>query len=68
MVRTLAVSDAGLLGAALVYVLQLGGLFQWIVRKSSEVGLNISLFIALAANGSGLGHARIFEPGSNTQN
>lgn len=31
-------SDAGLLGAALVYVLQLGGLFQWSVRQSAEVG------------------------------
>lgn len=31
------VSDAGLLGAALVYVLQLGGLFQWAVRQSAEV-------------------------------
>ncbi|CAM9839747.1 unnamed protein product, partial [Ectocarpus sp. 8 AP-2014] len=29
--------DAGLLGAALVYVLQLGGLFQWSVRQSAEV-------------------------------
>ncbi|CAM9523069.1 unnamed protein product, partial [Ectocarpus sp. 13 AM-2016] len=29
--------DAGLLGAALVYVLQLGGLFQWAVRQSAEV-------------------------------
>ena len=39
--RVLAVSDAGLLGAALVYVLQLGGLFQWAVRQYSEVGLNL---------------------------
>lgn len=30
-------SDAGLLGAALLYVLQLGGLFQWSVRQSAEV-------------------------------
>ncbi|CAN0142706.1 unnamed protein product [Ectocarpus sp. 6 AP-2014] len=29
--------DAGLLGAALVYVLQLGGLFQWAVRQAAEV-------------------------------
>eukprot|EP00903_Cladosiphon_okamuranus_P016201 g14950.t2 len=29
--------DAGLLGAALVYVNQLGGLFQWSVRQSAEV-------------------------------
>ncbi|CAM9223590.1 unnamed protein product, partial [Hapterophycus canaliculatus] len=29
--------DPGLLGAALVYVLQLGGLFQWSVRQSAEV-------------------------------
>eukprot|EP00752_Nemacystus_decipiens_P006704 g6027.t1 len=29
--------DAGLLGAALVYVIQLGGLFQWAVRQSAEV-------------------------------
>eukprot|EP00752_Nemacystus_decipiens_P006715 g6038.t1 len=29
--------DAGLLGAALVYVLQLGGLFQWSVRQAAEV-------------------------------
>ncbi|CAM9253787.1 unnamed protein product, partial [Hapterophycus canaliculatus] len=29
--------DAGLLGAALVYVLQLSGLFQWAVRQSAEV-------------------------------
>lgn len=31
------VADASLLGAALVYVLQLGGLFQWSVRQSAEV-------------------------------
>ncbi|CBN77890.1 multidrug resistance-associated protein-like protein [Ectocarpus siliculosus] len=29
--------DAGLLGAAMVYVLQLGGLFQWAVRQAAEV-------------------------------
>ncbi|CAN0399355.1 unnamed protein product, partial [Pylaiella littoralis] len=29
--------DAGMLGAALVYVLQLGRLFQWSVRQSAEV-------------------------------
>ncbi|CAM9767000.1 unnamed protein product, partial [Ectocarpus sp. 12 AP-2014] len=29
--------DSGLLGAALVYVLQLGGLFQWAVRQAAEV-------------------------------
>lgn len=34
------VSDAGLLGAALVYVMQLGGLFQWAVRQSAEVRLS----------------------------
>lgn len=33
-------ADAGLLGAALVYVLQLGGLFQWSVRQSAEVRLS----------------------------
>ncbi|CAN0352588.1 unnamed protein product, partial [Scytosiphon promiscuus] len=29
--------DAGLLGAALLYVLQLGGLFQWAVMQCAEV-------------------------------
>ena len=29
--------DAGLLGVALVYVIQLGGLFQWAVRQAAEV-------------------------------
>ncbi|CAN0512956.1 unnamed protein product, partial [Scytosiphon promiscuus] len=31
------VTDAGLLGAALVYTIQLGGLFQWAVKQSAEV-------------------------------
>jgi hypothetical protein len=29
--------NPGLLGAALTYVIQLGGLFQWAVRQSAEV-------------------------------
>ncbi|CAM9122833.1 unnamed protein product, partial [Ectocarpus sp. 4 AP-2014] len=33
--------DAGLLGAALVYVLQLGGLFQWAVRQAAEVEIQM---------------------------
>ena len=32
------VADAGLLGAALLYTIQLGGLFQWAVKQSAEVG------------------------------
>ncbi|CAM9756679.1 unnamed protein product, partial [Sphacelaria rigidula] len=30
-------ADAGLLGVALVYVIQLGALFQWTVRQAAEV-------------------------------
>lgn len=30
-------ADGALLGAALVYVIQLGGLFQWTVRQAAEV-------------------------------
>ncbi|CAN0461267.1 unnamed protein product [Discosporangium mesarthrocarpum] len=36
--------DAGLLGAALVYVIQLGGLFQWTVRQSAEVTNAVLLY------------------------
>lgn len=66
--RMLAVSDAGLLGAALVYVIQLGGLFQWAVRQSSEVGVKCSWAVELAASGSRLGLPRLLEPslGSET--
>jgi hypothetical protein len=34
--------DPGYLGAALAYVIQLGGLFQWAVRQSAEVENQVS--------------------------
>lgn len=37
----LPLSDAGLLGAALLYLLQLGGLFQWAVMQCAEVSRSI---------------------------
>jgi hypothetical protein len=35
--------NPGLLGAALTYVIQLGGLFQWAVRQSAEVENQVNI-------------------------
>lgn len=63
----MAVSDAALLGTALLYVIQIAALFQWVVRQSSEVGLYVSRVIDLFESGSHLGHPRLLGPSCNSE-